>query len=521
MILDRAPNSQDDFFWGVATSAYQSEGGMNAPGQPETNWAILERKEKVQKLGTAADFWSRYEEDFANCRGLGFNAFRLGISWSRIQQAPPDFAPGDTPPPFNQAALEHYGKILLACQNAGLEPILTLQHFTHPSWLGPDAWLDDKCPTLFNQFVAHSISFLNQYLLQRQGKVLRWFITINEPNMLVLNSYVGTQFPAGHLPGVTAPTQAFNNLLRAHILAYNSLHDLYEKNGWDPPMVTFNNYCSDLYWADKFLLDIAVSRSRGITPDNIQPYLYQKEKEFEAARKNANIDIRRDIAWGIGSLFRTFASALLSKKATPKSFLPALTELANAKRSTVMDYIGLDYYDPFMAHLFRFPQFKDHEFKSPSLRALMLNAVTAKWWDWKVLPQGLHFFCKYYSQDFDNLQVLIAENGMALRRTLDNKTSPRRDSMTRSNFLRLHIHEVTRIVNEGIPLIGYLHWSLFDNYEWGSYAPRFGLYSIDYAQSTDRLLHDHTGDSPSESYKKLILEARGKQKPVQIRYKSS
>ena len=52
--------------------------------------------------------------------------------------------------------------------------------------------------------------------------------------------------------------------------------------------------------------------------------------------------------------------------------------------------------------------------------------------------------------------------------------------MTRSQFLRLHVHEVEKIVAEGVPLVGYLHWSLFDNYEWGTYTPRFGLFSIDF-----------------------------------------
>jgi 6-phospho-beta-galactosidase len=81
--------------------------------------------------------------------------------------------------------------------------------------------------------------------------------------------------------------------------------------------------------------------------------------------------------------------------------------------------------------------------------------------------------------------------------------------MHRSQFLRLHVHEVVKIVNEGIPLLGYMHWSLFDNYEWGSYTPRFGLYSIDYQKGTDRLTEDHTGDRPSEAYAALIKEARG------------
>ena len=73
----------EEFLWGVATSAYQAEGGYNGPGQPQTNWAAAEARGDVASTGRAADFWNRYEEDFARCRALGLNAFRLGLEWSR------------------------------------------------------------------------------------------------------------------------------------------------------------------------------------------------------------------------------------------------------------------------------------------------------------------------------------------------------------------------------------------------------------------------------------------------------
>jgi hypothetical protein len=80
--------------------------------------------------------------------------------------------------------------------------------------------------------------------------------------------------------------------------------------------------------------------------------------------------------------------------------------------------------------------------------------------------------------------------------------------MTRSQFLHLHVSEVINLIESDIPLIGYLHWSLFDNYEWGSFTPRFGLYSIDYAKDKSRLVDDHLGDRPSETYALLIEAAR-------------
>jgi beta-glucosidase/6-phospho-beta-glucosidase/beta-galactosidase len=103
---------------------------------------------------------------------------------------------------------------------------------------------------------------------------------------------------------------------------------------------------------------------------------------------------------------------------------------------------------------------------------------------------------------------LIAENGMALRRRANNEHFPRRDKVTRSEFIRAHVHEVERLVGEGLPLIGYMHWSLFDNYEWGSFTPRFGLYALDYQKGAERLAVDFLGDCPSQTYAALVKEAR-------------
>ena len=97
---------------------------------------------------------------------------------------------------------------------------------------------------------------------------------------------------------------------------------------------------------------------------------------------------------------------------------------------------------------------------------------------------------------------------MALRHRQGESKSPRRDGMTRSQFLRLHVHEVDRIRKGGTPLIGYLYWSLFDNYEWGTYTPRFGLFSIDYDQGAARIACDEHGDEPSRTYAELIADSR-------------
>jgi len=90
----------------------------------------------------------------------------------------------------------------------------------------------------------------------------------------------------------------------------------------------------------------------------------------------------------------------------------------------------------------------------------------------------------------------------------DNSPFRRKDNLARSQYLREHLRVVSRMVERGLPLIGYLHWSLFDNYEWGSFAPRFGLFSLDYTVYPTRHAVDATGDNPSATYAEEIREAR-------------
>ena len=499
----------EDLLWGVATSAYQSEGGYNGPGQPQTNWAEAEHRGDVTPLGLAADFWNRYPEDFGRCKKLGLNAFRLGIEWSRVQPTL-TIQPGP-PPPFDDGALEYYVEMLAECRRNGLEPVVTLHHFVHPAWLGSDPWLQPEIVEQYVRYIEYTVLYVNRALTDRHGLApIRFYITINEPNMLVLNTYLGTQFPGrkGVGTGFRNVSAATRQILRAHVRAYNLIHDLYEQNGWPAPLVTCNNYCTDLYWSDKIMLDLLCVRERGVRASQLRDYVYTKIHEFEQAFEDARIPLVKDVPYLFGSLTKRLSNWVGYKTFSPEFFSTLVDDIYSAARPITFDYLGLDYYDPFAAHVFRLPVWWDHEFKDKNFRAWLMNNITSKWWDWRVLPVGMRFFCEHYSKDYAGRPVLIAENGMALRRRPDNRITLRRDRMTRSQFLRVHIDEVVRIAQSEIPLIGYLHWSLFDNYEWGSFTPRFGLYSIDYQRGRERLEEDHLGDRPSLTYAELVESAR-------------
>ncbi len=380
------------FLWGVATSAYQAEGGYNGPGEPRSNWAAAEERGDVARLGKSADFLAHAPADFARCRALGLRAFRLGVEWTRVQPA------ADAPP--DPAALETYARLVADCRRAGLEPIVTLHHFVHPAWLGPDPWLGEEVIPLFIEFVVRALAFINRRLAALDLAPIHYLITINEPNMLVLNTYLGRQFPAGAPGGLGPCLRAYDSLIAAHVRAYHAIHALYRDNGWTAPEVTVNNYCSDLYWSDKFLLDLLALRERRIDPARLADYLAGKAREFDAAFREARIPLEKNLTWAFGNLVKKVSNALGRRTFRQARFPLALREIAAGATDRTFDLIGLDYYDPFAAHAFRLPVWWDHEFKSRDFREWVMASVTSKWWDWRVLAGGLNFFCHYYSAGF-------------------------------------------------------------------------------------------------------------------------
>ena len=496
------------FLVGVATSGFQCEGGFNGPGQPLNNWAAHEMAGKVAVTGAATDFWNRYREDFELCRGIGLNAFRMSIEWARVQPGVSlDAGPA---PEFDLAAIDAYADRIAACREAGLEPVVTLHHFTHPAWLGVDAWLKDTTPELFEKFVTRTLGRLNEQLCGRLGqKPVMWYVTLNEPNMLVLNTYLNRHFPGGPEAGISVGVRAYNRLLAAHVRAYNAIHDLYEARGWPAPRVTMNTFCSDVYWSEQILLDLLCLRENGIAPGSLPAYCAARAGEMRDSLQQSYLPLRADpLAWA-GRAIQGIANLFAGRAATTEAFEFFLAEAARSKRARVLDFLGLDYYDPFLSHIFRIPSFSDLEFPSGSLHGYLMDGLSSKWWDWHILPEGLRAFCSHYARAFPGKGILVAENGMAQRFKADNRPSGhRKDRITRSEFLTIHFSEVRRMLTEKLPILGYLHWSLTDNYEWGSFTPRFGLFRIDYANGLRRIAVDHLGDNPSETYARLIRDLR-------------
>lgn len=212
-----------DFYWGAATSAHQVEGGnvnqwsewekQNAAKLAEKAKASLCREKFPEMLnpanyisGRTTDHYHRFAEDFDLAKSLRHNAHRFSIEWSRIEPREGE---------FDQKEIEHYRRVVSALKERGIEPFVTLYHWTFPLWFrDKGGWENSKSPEYFEKFVAH---------VARPLKDVKFWMIANEPMIYAGHGYAHAYWP----PQKRNPFKFFkvlNNLVRAHRLVHYSLH---------------------------------------------------------------------------------------------------------------------------------------------------------------------------------------------------------------------------------------------------------------------------------------------------------
>jgi beta-glucosidase len=201
------PSSGSRFLWGAGTSAHQVEGGNDR--NDWWDWEQLPGKIRDgDRSGAACLSWERYEEDLDLLGSLGLDTYRFSLEWSRIEPEPGR---------YNDAALEHYRRVLLACRARAITPMVTLHHFTNPRWFAAlGGW--EMGPNL-----AHFVRFA-RLAGERYGDLVDLWITVNEPEVLALHGYDEGTWP----PGVRDRSRALvviANLLEAHALASVALRE--------------------------------------------------------------------------------------------------------------------------------------------------------------------------------------------------------------------------------------------------------------------------------------------------------
>ncbi len=478
------------FLWGVATAAYQVEGGLNGAGEPLNNWAAWDRAGTVEPVGDALGFWDDPVPLLDLAAGLDCNAFRLSVEWARVQPSPEPMV--DVAPPWDEAALDRYAEILVGCRERGMEPVVTLHHFTHPLWCGLDFWLRPDAPERFARYARRCVEELGRRLAASGQPPVRWWITLNEPAIVPLMSYLLGMFPGtGRGPRRTAA--AYDRILAAHVLAYDAVHDVYEELGWDPPLVSTNPYTTSLVDFDAVGIDLLLARERGVPRSDLRRYLDRARDR--ARRRTAAFPRRGPLSRGLDAAFHGFARLVAGR-------LPATADaLYRSPRPRKLDYLAVDYYDPVMGHYIG-PA-------SRGGRGLRPVPGFAPHWEQVVSPDGLAVALRQAHLQAPDRPILLAENGLATP-----GTRARPDGWTREAFCEAMCREVLRARDEGIGVCGYLHWTIADNYEWGSYLARFGLYGVERSGEGFRIGEtDATGADAPGAFRRIVRRDRGLDAP--------
>ena len=196
------------FLFGSSTAAHQVEGGNT--NNDWWAWEHTEGSTASEQSGAAIDQWNRYPEDFALLAGLGQNAHRLSLEWSRIEPAPGE---------FSGAAIAHYRNVLESLAENGLTAFVTLHHFTNPLWFAErGGWLADDAVECFTRYCER--------VSRELAELMPWACTINEPQIVALFGYL-----TGYHPPGLQDAEAWQRVTRTLIEAHRAVVDLFPRAG--------------------------------------------------------------------------------------------------------------------------------------------------------------------------------------------------------------------------------------------------------------------------------------------------
>lgn len=433
-----SPAFPPGFLWGAATAAYQIEGSPQTDGRGPSIWDDFVRQPGRIWSGhtgdIACDHYRRWPDDLALVSALGLRAYRFSLSWTRL------LPEGRGAP--NPAGLDHYDRLIDALLAADVEPWVTLHHWDYPLALHRQGgWLHPDSPRWFADYAALAAA--------RYGdRVAGWF-THNEPQC-----FIGVGLQEGrHAPGLCLGLAdvllASHHVLLSHGRAVQALRAHATRPGarigWAPIGHTHAP-------ATETPADIAAARAATFATTS-------------ASMKNT--------AWWSDPIYlgRYPADALARFAAD----LPPITDDDLHTIAQPLDFIGFNFYTA-EATVRADPDGRPEIVPDPP--GFPLTHMRAP-----VKPDSLRWAARFQHERYGGtrqLPVLIAENGLSSADWVATDGSVPDEN--RIDFLRRYLRALRQAGEEGVPLAGYFHWSLLDNFEWAQgYQHRFGLVHVDLA----------------------------------------
>jgi beta-glucosidase len=420
------------FVWGAATAAYQIEGAATEDGKGPSIWDMFCKKPGTiwndQTGDVACDHYHRSKEDVELARSLGLRAYRFSVSWPRV-------LPTGTGA-VNAKGLDFYDRLVDQLLAAKIDPWLTLYHWDLPLALyHRGGWL--------NRDVAGWFADYTTAVVKRLGDRVRHFMPLNEPQVFLGAGLVQGRHAPGDKLRLAEFLLAAHNALLAHGRAVQAIRASAKgKVEVGCAQASYNSVPSGASPDD-----LAAARAR---------YLATADESY------------KQNAWWLDAMIlgRYPADGLAL-------FGPSMPEIRAGDLETIrqpLDFLGVNLYqaDAVRRGKFGHPEIVPFPVGSP---------VTSM--EWAVTPTIMRLVPTWLFERY-KLPLVIAENGVSLPDWV--AADGQVHDPQRIDFTRAYLRELRAAIGDGVPVRGYFHWSLLDNFEWAhGYKQRFGLVHVDFA----------------------------------------
>ncbi|XP_043929599.1 lactase-phlorizin hydrolase [Protopterus annectens] len=438
---------QEDFVWGVSTSAYQIEGGWDADGKGKSTWDTFTHvPDNIKNNDTgdiACDSYNRIDEDLYMLRALGVKSYRFSLSWSRI-------FPNGTITSLNSKGVDYYNKLIDGLIANNIAPHVTLYHFDLPEDLQSiGGWQSDKLIKLFAEYA--------DFCFQTFGDRVKFWMTINEPFAIAWAEYgLGLHPPNIKEPG-KAPYIAAHTLIKAHAEAYHIYDKKYRSSQggvvslslnteWAEPKTPSNP--NDVAAADRYL---------------------QFTLGWFAHPIFKNGDYPDAMKWQVGN-----KSEL---QGLSQSRLPSFTEEEKLHiRGTADVFCFNTYSTKLVNYAITRLNPASYEYDRDLLESQDQLWPSSAMEGMRPVAWGLRRLLNWIKVEYGNPPIYINENGVP------TDYSYEMDDYSRFLFYKTHIDEALKAVKlDGVMLKGYTPWSLMDSFEWTlGYSVTLGLHHVDF-----------------------------------------
>lgn len=428
-----------DFLWGGAVSAFQVEGAYREGGKglsiqdvtPHGMFSPPQETVTEENLKlTAIDFYHRWKEDIRLFAEMGFRVFRTSIAWSRI------FPNGDDPQP-NEAGLRFYDEVFDECRKYGMEPLVTLSHYETPLAVAKkyNGFLSRKTVDLF---VRYGETVMRRY----RGKVKYW-LTFNE-----INSILGAPLISGGIwkdpekLTLSEKLQAIHHELVASAKLVKLAHEIDPDNRVGCMVLALPTY--------------------PLTPD--------PDDVIEAMKQEQRNLMFTDVQ--ARGYYPSYVKRWLRDNRCEIRMEPGDGEIL---KNTV-DFISFSYYMSTCASASEAEGTKGNIFsgtKNPYLPSSQ--------WGWQIDPQGLRYVLNQFYDRYQ-LPLFISENGLGARDVLTERNGEKTvDDDYRIAYLRQHLLEVEKAIEDGVEVMGYTAWGCIDlvSASTAQMSKRYGFIYVD------------------------------------------